>query len=141
MIFVYIYLIHLDPFPIGIRLVAGPLRPVTVQAWQGIECFLDVSKSGTLRLKKFKHQLQLKHVETYIPRPSVWVSKTTAQKGLFLVGFWGPKFQTRLEDSGIRIFQVSKICAKNHPKNLPKGRIFTYLEDPGIDVHVVFVVG
>ncbi len=30
------------------------------------------------------------------------------------------------------IFQVCKICAKNHQKNLPKGRNVTYLEDPGI---------
>ena len=27
---------------------------------------------------------------------------------------------------------VCKICAENHPQNLAKGRIFTYLEDPGI---------
>ena len=27
---------------------------------------------------------------------------------------------------------VCNICAKIHPKNLPKGKHFTYLEDPGI---------
>ena len=27
---------------------------------------------------------------------------------------------------------VCKICAEIHQKNLPKGRNFTYLEDPGI---------
>ena len=37
-----------------------------------------------------------------------------------------------LEPPNTWIFQVCKICAKNHPRNLPKGRIFTYLEDPGI---------
>ena len=29
---------------------------------------------------------------------------------------------------------VCKICAEIHPKNLPKNRNFTYMEDPGMDV-------
>ena len=29
---------------------------------------------------------------------------------------------------------VYKICAEIQPKNLPKGRHFTYLEDPGMNI-------
>ena len=35
---------------------------------------------------------------------------------------------------------MCKICAEIHPKNLPKGRNFTYLEDPGMVAGVRLVV-
>ncbi len=51
-----------------------------------------------------------------VGRPSNWDKQKSAH---FLEGYLDLPF-------------VCKICAKNHQKNLPKGRNFTYLEDPGI---------